>query len=246
MALPAWVRLHFDRVRDRWVLLAPERVLFPCATSVTILERLARAAALGELVDGAGGRVRRAARRRSAPTCGRCCRASPTRASSPWRPAMADRSCPGRARALDRAADGPAGRAHPSLPAAVPLLLEPARAGAGHRRARAPPNGAACSTRPPSSACCSSTSRAASRRRARDLEADRRPRARAGPLHQPDHRRRAARRGADRACARPASSTCSSACRRPSPRRRPRRRLSRRAREEARRGPRRSAPPACR
>jgi pyrroloquinoline quinone biosynthesis protein D len=40
VALPAWVRLHFDRVRDRWVLLAPERVLFPCATSVTILERL--------------------------------------------------------------------------------------------------------------------------------------------------------------------------------------------------------------
>ena len=38
VALPAWVRLHYDKVRDRWVLLAPERVLFPCATSVTILE----------------------------------------------------------------------------------------------------------------------------------------------------------------------------------------------------------------
>ena len=51
MALPAWVRLHFDQVRDRWVLLAPERVLFPCATSVTILERLGARPAVGELVD---------------------------------------------------------------------------------------------------------------------------------------------------------------------------------------------------
>jgi pyrroloquinoline quinone biosynthesis protein D len=38
--LPPWVRMRFDKVRDRWVLLAPERVLFPCATSVEILERL--------------------------------------------------------------------------------------------------------------------------------------------------------------------------------------------------------------
>ena len=51
VALPAWVRLHFDRVRDRWVLLAPERVLFPCATSVTILERLDGGRGVGELVD---------------------------------------------------------------------------------------------------------------------------------------------------------------------------------------------------
>jgi pyrroloquinoline quinone biosynthesis protein D len=50
IALPAWVRLHFDRVRDRWVLLAPERVLFPCATSVTIIERLGRGRGLGDLV----------------------------------------------------------------------------------------------------------------------------------------------------------------------------------------------------
>ena len=52
VALPPWVRLHFDRVRDRWVLLAPERVLFPCATSVTIIERLDGTPALGEVVDG--------------------------------------------------------------------------------------------------------------------------------------------------------------------------------------------------
>ena len=50
VALPSWVRLHFDRVRDRWVLLAPERVLFPCATSVAIIERLGEGRDLGELV----------------------------------------------------------------------------------------------------------------------------------------------------------------------------------------------------
>lgn len=50
VALPPWVRLHFDRVRERWVLLAPERVLFPCATSVLILERLGKGREVGELV----------------------------------------------------------------------------------------------------------------------------------------------------------------------------------------------------
>lgn len=51
VALPAWVRMRFDPVRDRHVLLAPERVLFPCPTSVTILERLQGERRLGELVD---------------------------------------------------------------------------------------------------------------------------------------------------------------------------------------------------
>jgi coenzyme PQQ biosynthesis protein PqqD len=52
VGLPAWVRLRFDPVRDRWVLLAPERVLFPCPTSVLILERLGgEGRPLGEVVD---------------------------------------------------------------------------------------------------------------------------------------------------------------------------------------------------
>src|ERR687885_2261423 len=51
-ALPPWVRLRFDKVRNRWVLLAPERVLFPCATSVEIINRLPQAATLGALIDG--------------------------------------------------------------------------------------------------------------------------------------------------------------------------------------------------
>ena len=51
IALPPWVRLHFDPIRQRWVLLAPERVLFPCATSVAIIERLGPGIPLGRLVD---------------------------------------------------------------------------------------------------------------------------------------------------------------------------------------------------
>jgi len=51
-ALPPWVRLRFDKVRDKWVLLAPERVLFPCATSVDILGRLGSSPTLGALIDG--------------------------------------------------------------------------------------------------------------------------------------------------------------------------------------------------
>lgn len=50
VALPAWVRMRFDPVRDRHVLLAPERVLFPCATSVTIIERLGGGRRVDELV----------------------------------------------------------------------------------------------------------------------------------------------------------------------------------------------------
>lgn len=52
VALPPWVRLRFDRVRDKWVLLAPERVLFPCPTSVEILERLPSSPTLAALIDG--------------------------------------------------------------------------------------------------------------------------------------------------------------------------------------------------
>ena len=52
VALPPWVRLHFDRVRDRWVLLAPERVLFPCPTSVEIIQKLGDRPTLHDLIDG--------------------------------------------------------------------------------------------------------------------------------------------------------------------------------------------------
>ena len=66
---------------------------------------------------------------------------------------------------LDAAA-GAAGRADASLPAALPLLLQPARAGARQRRSWTPRPGCACWTRRRRSACCRCISPAASRLRA--------------------------------------------------------------------------------
>jgi pyrroloquinoline quinone biosynthesis protein D len=50
--LQPWVRLRHDKVRDAWVLLAPERVLFPCPTSLAILERCDGQRTLTAIVDG--------------------------------------------------------------------------------------------------------------------------------------------------------------------------------------------------
>ena len=47
---PAWARLKHCPVRDAWTLLVPERVLFPCPTTVELLERLATPVRLGDMV----------------------------------------------------------------------------------------------------------------------------------------------------------------------------------------------------
>ena len=48
---PAWAAgVEAYCAELQWVLLAPERVLFPCATSVTIIERLGEGRRVGELV----------------------------------------------------------------------------------------------------------------------------------------------------------------------------------------------------
>lgn len=52
---PAWSRLHHCPVRNRWLLLVPERVLFPCPTSVEILTRIGEARTLGSLVESLAG-----------------------------------------------------------------------------------------------------------------------------------------------------------------------------------------------
>jgi len=52
LVLARGVRVRFDPVRNCHVLLAPERVLFPCPTSVEILGRLAEPRSFGELVTG--------------------------------------------------------------------------------------------------------------------------------------------------------------------------------------------------
>ncbi|MDW8125745.1 MAG: pyrroloquinoline quinone biosynthesis peptide chaperone PqqD [Geminicoccaceae bacterium] len=50
LVLARGVRVRFDPVRNCHVLLAPERVLFPCPTSVEILGRLGEPRSFGALV----------------------------------------------------------------------------------------------------------------------------------------------------------------------------------------------------
>jgi pyrroloquinoline quinone biosynthesis protein D len=46
---PSWARLRHCEIRDAWLLLVPERVLFPCPTTTDILQRLEKPHALGAL-----------------------------------------------------------------------------------------------------------------------------------------------------------------------------------------------------
>jgi pyrroloquinoline quinone biosynthesis protein D len=50
-ALARGVKLRFDKARDAWVLLAPEKVLMPDQIAVEILKRLDGKATVTELVD---------------------------------------------------------------------------------------------------------------------------------------------------------------------------------------------------
>lgn len=51
LELQPWVRLRHDRVRGCWVLLAPERVLFPCPITMEVLERMAPGRRMGAILD---------------------------------------------------------------------------------------------------------------------------------------------------------------------------------------------------
>ena len=50
-ALPAHVRLQFDELRRKWVVLAPERVLWPDDVSVDIIKLCDGSRTLNEIVD---------------------------------------------------------------------------------------------------------------------------------------------------------------------------------------------------
>lgn len=50
-ALGPGVRLTFDKARDCWVVLAPERVLVPDETALEILQRCNGTRAVDEIVD---------------------------------------------------------------------------------------------------------------------------------------------------------------------------------------------------
>ncbi|WP_346892419.1 pyrroloquinoline quinone biosynthesis peptide chaperone PqqD [uncultured Roseibium sp.] len=47
---PAYVRLQFDELRDRWALLAPEKVYWPDDISVAILSRCTGTATVSEII----------------------------------------------------------------------------------------------------------------------------------------------------------------------------------------------------
>jgi pyrroloquinoline quinone biosynthesis protein D len=49
--LPRGVRLRFDKVRNVWTLLAPERVLMPDEIAIEILKRCDGEATLAAIVD---------------------------------------------------------------------------------------------------------------------------------------------------------------------------------------------------
>ena len=49
--LPRGVKLRFDKARDAWVMLAPERVFMPDPIAVEILKRCDGEAALSEIID---------------------------------------------------------------------------------------------------------------------------------------------------------------------------------------------------
>ena len=50
-ALPAHVRLQFDELRQMWVVLAPERVLWPDDVSVDIIKLCDGSRTFDEIVD---------------------------------------------------------------------------------------------------------------------------------------------------------------------------------------------------
>ncbi|UOM35127.1 PqqD family protein [Acuticoccus sp. I52.16.1] len=47
---PTWARLKRCDVRGVWVLLVPEQVLYPCPTTVEVLERLATPTRFGDVL----------------------------------------------------------------------------------------------------------------------------------------------------------------------------------------------------
>ena len=124
--------MRHDAARDRWTILAPERVFTPDAIAVAVLQLCDGSPQRRCHRGGAGADLQRAEGARSWPTSCRCCRTSPTRAWW-WREHVRQHR-----RAAEACAPGarrPAGGADAPLPAAMPLLLQSAGAGARRRRA---------------------------------------------------------------------------------------------------------------
>ncbi len=50
--LPRHVKLRFDQRRDRWIVLAPERVLMPDDVALEILQRCDGATSVSAIIEG--------------------------------------------------------------------------------------------------------------------------------------------------------------------------------------------------
>lgn len=48
---PHWARLKECQVRGQWVLLVPEQVLYPCPTTLEVLQALDRPIRYGEILE---------------------------------------------------------------------------------------------------------------------------------------------------------------------------------------------------
>lgn len=48
---PHWARLKTCQVRDQWVLLVPEQVLYPCPTTVEVLQALDHPVRYGSILE---------------------------------------------------------------------------------------------------------------------------------------------------------------------------------------------------
>ena len=77
--LPRHIKLRHDAARDRWIILAPERVFEPDAIAVAVLELCDGVRTVERDRRRAGTDLQRA-EGASWPTSAPCCRGSPTRA----------------------------------------------------------------------------------------------------------------------------------------------------------------------
>ena len=54
--LPSYIKLHHDKVRERWVLLAPERVLEPDDTALEIVHLCDGKTSVNAIVEAMGAK----------------------------------------------------------------------------------------------------------------------------------------------------------------------------------------------
>src|SRR4029450_9838142 len=132
LAFAPHIVFRFDEVRQKWIILAPERLMLPDEQAVEILKLVDGKTGVAAIVSALAARYTQAPRELIA------------KAVTPMRQHLADKGC--LAGANDCPAPRPARRADASLSARLPLLLQPGEPGA--RRGRAWRAGLAPRARP--------------------------------------------------------------------------------------------------